>query len=65
MNTVTISKAKFDLLERRSKLYTRVIRKLPERKWGIEEYSSPRIEEFMRVDKLNKKTRERLEKMLA
>lgn len=65
MNTITISKSKFDILMKRASLYEAILRFIPERKWGIEEYSSKRIKEFMRQDRIDRKTRTRIHKFLA
>lgn len=64
MATVTISKTQFDILKKRASLYEAILKALPERKWGIEEYSPARIREFIRQDRLNQKTRARLKKIL-
>ena len=65
MVTVTLPKTKYDILKKRASLYEAMLRFLPERKWGIEEYSPKRIQEFLREDRLDKATRVRLKKALA
>lgn len=65
MNTVTITKSKFDILTKRASLYEAILRFIPKRKWGIEEYSSRRIKEFTREDRLDRKTSARIKKFLA
>lgn len=65
MNTITLPKAKFDILQKRASLYEAILRFLPERKWGIEEYSPKRIREFMSEDKIDRKTRSRVKKILS
>ncbi|TSC75333.1 MAG: hypothetical protein G01um101433_907 [Parcubacteria group bacterium Gr01-1014_33] len=65
MITITIPKAKYDIMEKRASLYERILRFLPERKWGIEEYSAQRIKEFAREDTLTKTTRAKVKTLLA
>lgn len=63
--TVTLPANKYALLKGRAFLYEEIMRKLPEIRWGIEEYSDARIKEFMRADRLDRKMRMRMEKLLA
>lgn len=63
MNTVTIPKSKFEMLEKRASLYETILRQLPEYRWGIEKYSQKRIQGFMGKDRLDQKTRARLKKI--
>lgn len=65
MSVITLSKSEFDVLQKKASLYEAILRFVPERKWGIEEYSSKRIQEFMRNDRLDKKTKARVKKLLA
>lgn len=64
MNTVTLSRNQYAILKKRASLYEAILRTLPERRWGIEKYSSRRIQESMRQDRLDKKTYSRLKKLL-
>ncbi len=64
MNTITIPQTKFNLLEKRATLYEKFLRSLPERRWGIEDYSGKRVREFMREDRLNPKLRSQLKKLI-
>ena len=65
MTVVTLSKAKYDVLEKRARLYEAFLRRLPERKWGVEKYSSQRIREFLASDRLDKKASSSLKKLLG
>lgn len=64
MSTITLPKSKFDILKKRASLYEAILRFIPEHKWGVEEYSSKRMKEFMREDRLGQKTRSRINKFL-
>lgn len=65
MTTITVPKSKFEILKKRASLYETILRTLPERKWGIEEYPEKRIKELMQEDRLNKKVRARIQKLLS
>lgn len=65
MNTVTLSKTEFDVLRKRAALYEAILKSLPEKKWNIEEYTTGRIREFLREDRLDKKVRARARKLLS
>ena len=64
MKTVTLPKTKYEILKKQASLYEEIFRYLPERIFGTEMYSKKRIKEFLREDKLGKKTKSRLEKIL-
>ncbi|MDI6883278.1 MAG: hypothetical protein QMC93_02265 [Patescibacteria group bacterium] len=64
MKTVTLPKTEYEILKKRSSLYEEVFRYLPEKIFGTEMYSKKRIREFLKEDKLDKKTRDRLQKLL-
>ncbi|MBI3335279.1 MAG: hypothetical protein HY001_02165 [Candidatus Portnoybacteria bacterium] len=65
MTTMTLPKTKYEMLKQRAALYQQALRTLPELKWGIEEYSFKRVKEFMRQDRIDKKTQGQLKKLLA
>jgi len=65
MPLITLPKSKYDLIKKRASLYEAILSALPERRWGIEDYSDARIREFLRENKLDKKTRARIKKILA
>jgi len=65
MTTITIPKAEFNILKKRASLYDALLQALPERRWGIEKYSSVRLKEFARSDRLGKRTRRRLQLFFA
>lgn len=65
MPTILIPKTEYDMLRKRASLYETMLRRLPERKWGIERYSERRIREFMREDRVSKQVRSRLRKLLT
>ncbi len=64
METITLPKIKYETLKKKASLYEAIFRSLPERILGIEIYSKKRIKEFRGEDKLDEKTRNRLEKIL-
>jgi len=64
METITLSKTKYEILKKQASLYEEIFRYLPEKIFGIETYSKKRIKEFLREDKLDKKTRSRLQELL-
>ncbi|MBU4299160.1 hypothetical protein KJ636_03900 [Patescibacteria group bacterium] len=64
METITLPKIKYEILKKQATLYEKIFRFLPERIFGTEIYSEKRIKEFLKEDKLDKKTRARLEKLL-
>jgi len=64
METVTLPKTKYEILKKRASLYEKIFRYLPEKIFGIESYSKKRIKEFLKEDKLNRKTKISLEKLL-
>lgn len=64
MKTITLPKTKYEILKKQALLYEEIFRYLPERIFDIETYSKKRIKEFSKEDKLGKKTRVRLQKLL-
>lgn len=64
METVTLPKTKYEILKKQASLYEEIFRYLPEKVLGTEIYSEKRIKEFLKEDKLDKKTRNRLQKLL-
>lgn len=64
MIMITVPKTQYELLKKRSSLYQVMLRSLSRRKWGIEEYTSDRIREFMDNDQLDLKTAARLKRIL-
>jgi len=64
METITLPKIKYEILKKRASLYEKIFRFLPEKIFGTEIYSKKRIKEFLKEDRLDKKTRSRLQKLL-
>jgi len=64
METVILPKTKYEILKKQSSLYEKIFRYSPERIFGTEIYSNNRIKEFLKEDKLDKKTKSRLQKLL-
>jgi hypothetical protein len=64
MKTITIPKTKYEILKKQALLYKEIFRYLPERFFGLEIYSQKRFEEFKKEDRLDKKVRDRLQKIL-
>lgn len=63
METVTLPKTKYEILKKRASLYENIFRFLPEKIFGTELYSKRRIKEFLKEDRLDKKTRNRIGKI--
>ncbi len=57
METVTLPKIKYEILKKQASLYEKIFRYSPERIFGTEIYSKKRIKEFLKEDKLDRKTR--------
>jgi hypothetical protein len=57
METVTLPKTKYEILKKQASLYEKIFRYSPERIFGTEIYSKKRIKEFLKEDKLDRKTR--------
>ena len=64
MKTITLPKTKYEILKKQASFYEKIFRYLPEKIFGTEMHSKKRIKEFLREDKLDKKTKSRLEKIL-
>jgi len=64
MKTVTLPKTEYEILRKRASLYEEIFRFLPEKIFGMETYSKKRIKEFLKEDKMDRKTRNRLQKLL-
>jgi len=64
METVTLPKIKYEILRKQASLYEGVFRYSPDRIFGTEEYSPKRVKEFIKEDKLDKKTKARIRRLL-
>jgi hypothetical protein len=64
MENVTIPKTKYEILKRQALLYEKIFKFLPERFFNVEIYSQKRLKEFQREDRLDKKTKIHLQKLL-
>jgi len=64
MNTITLSKAKYENLEKKATLYDRLFRRISKSFFETEEYSSSRIKEFLSQDKISIKSRKKIMKLL-
>lgn len=64
MQNITLPKTKYEVLKKKASLYEKVFKFIPEKIFGTESYSSNRIKEFLKEDRLDKKTVKRLEKLL-
>ena len=64
MNTVTLPKTEYESLKKKASLYEKVFRFISRQNFGIESYSDKQVREFMKEDRLDVKTREKLEKLL-
>ena len=64
MNTVTLQKTEYEDLKKKASLYEKVFRFISKQSFGIESYSDKRVREFTKEDRLDAKTRQKLEKLL-
>ena len=64
METITLPKIEYEIIEKKASLYEKIFRFLPQKFFGTELYSDIRIEEFLKEDKINQKTKNRLDKLL-
>ena len=64
METINLPKAKYEILKKKASLYEKIFRYSPEKIFGTEDYSETRIKEFLREDKIDKKTKSHLQKLL-
>ena len=64
METITLPKTKYEVLRKKASLYEEIFRFLPKRIFSIESYSREQIKEFSKEDRLDKKTKNRLQKLL-
>lgn len=64
METVTLPKIKYDIVEKKAFLYEKIFKSLPKRLFGVESYSSEQIKEFIKEDRIDKKTKNSLNKIL-
>lgn len=58
METITLPKTKYEILEKKAKLYSWLLQK-EEKRFPIEIYSAKRIREFLKEDGLNIKAQNR------
>ena len=63
METVTLPKIKYEILEKKAKLYSSLFEK-EEEIFPIEMYSPSRIKEFFKEDKVSSKTVREVNKLL-
>lgn len=64
MTVVTLSKTKYEILEKKAALYEKFFKKIAEMIFEIEEYSPKKIQEFLREDRVSKTTKQKIEKIL-
>lgn len=62
--TITLPKTKYEILRKQASLYEEVFRFLPEKIFGVEEYTEKRIKEFTQEDKIDKKTKAAIKQLL-
>ena len=65
MKSITLPKTEYETLRKKAFLYEEVFKFVPERIFGVESYSKDRMKEFLKEDKLDKKTVISLEKLLG
>ena len=64
MTTITLPKTKYEILEKKAALYEKFFKKIAEMVFETEDYSPKRIQKFLREDKITKKTKQKIEKIL-
>lgn len=64
METITLPKTKYEIIEKKASLYEKIFRFLPQRFFGVEFYSDEQIKKFLKEDKINKETKNRLDNLL-
>lgn len=64
METITLPKTKYEIIEKKASLYEKIFKFLPQKFFGAELYSDNRIKEFLKEDKINQKTKNCLNKLL-
>lgn len=64
MKTITLPKTEYEMLRKKASLYEQVFQSASRQNLGLEEYSDKRIQGFMKEDRLDRKTREKVEKLL-
>ena len=63
MQVVTIPKTEYEILEKRAKLYSRLLAK-EERRFPVESYSEERVKEFLAEDKVGDAIKSKARKIL-
>ena len=64
MDVITLSKTKYEILEKKAALYEKFFKKMAKMIFEIEDYSPKRIQEFLKEDKVDKITKQKIEKIL-
>ena len=64
MNTVTLPRTEYEDLKKKASLYGKVFRFISRQNFGVEMYADGRVKEFMKEDRVDQKTRAKLEKLL-
>lgn len=63
MNVITLSKTKYEILEKKAALYEKFFKKIAKIVFETEDYSSKRIQEFLKEDRISKTTKQKIEKI--
>jgi TRAP-type uncharacterized transport system substrate-binding protein len=63
MSTVTVKKTEYEDLKKKASLYEKVFQFISKQTFGIESYSDKRVKALMKEDRLDPKTRQKLEKL--
>ena len=64
MAVITLSKTKYEILEKKAALYEKFFKKIAEMIFETEDYSPKRIQGFLKEDKISKITKQKIEKIL-
>ncbi len=64
MKTIILPESEYKILKQKSSLYEEFLKFVPKKLFRAESYSKKRIKEFLKEDRLDRKTAKRLEKLL-
>ena len=65
MTVVTVPKKEYEDLRQKASLYEVLLRSAPDKVFGIEMYSKARLREFLKEDRVDRKTREKIMQRLS
>lgn len=63
MRSVSVAKGQYEMLKQKASLYDAFLKSSPESICGVESYTPPRIQEFLKADQLDKSLAKRLKRI--